>query len=411
MSEFYSSSSWWSLLPGHFVYDRRTVGNAGERDGSASPPIPQDGGMSPFLQEMWRTAQGNAEDLAEQWTREDEELKQKWRSALKERQRAERSLKETKEKLNRTRNRYEEKHEEPVPETLPSRKWYIALLLIWLVTEVPVNGFAFQLFGESLVFAGVGAVLVALVLLPSAHYLGKLVRNTSSWTWKEKSFAGAMTTAPLWVVASISWMREAYAQYLREEGLSPGLQYLGDGTAFWVLAAINTALFAVATYLSYRKHPKWLSDLRQARADLREARQRYQDAGDRCDEAATTRQHAFEETRARFQGLQETFRSLVERYRDCNLQARLSERAGKNSRGEGRRSTLESNREDELDLPPRGSNLALKVPEELKELDWSPADGLLPDDTFASGDTLQPDRKNGSISEEEVENLFGAVSD
>lgn len=403
MSEFYRSSSWRSLLPGRFVYDRRTVGNAGERDGSASPPIPQDGGMSPFLQEMWRTAQGNAENLAKEWTEKNKELKQEWRSALKERQRAERSLQETEGELERTRSRYEEKHEEPVPETLPSKMWYYALLLIWLFTEVPVNGFAFQLFGESLVFAGVGAVLVALVLLPSAHYLGKQVRNTSAWTWKEKVFAGTLTAMPLAVIASISWMREAYVQYLRAEELSPGLQHLGDGTAFWVLAAINAALFAVATYLSYRKHPKWVVDLRQVRTNLRETRQRYQDAEDRCAEAATTRQQAFEETRAQFQTLQETFRSLVERYRDCNLQARLNKREEAHGRSEGR--TQERDLESASDLPPRGSNLALEMPEELRKIDWSLADGPSPDNTLASGDTPEPGRANAHASGEETGGL------
>ncbi|WP_263788129.1 hypothetical protein [Salinibacter grassmerensis] len=343
--------------------------------------------MSPFLQEMWRTAQGNAEELAEEWAGKDKQLKQEWRSALKERHRAERSLQEAKEELRRTRSRYEEKHEEPVPETLPSRGWYIFLLVVWFFAELPVNGYAFQLFGESLVFSVVGAALVALVLLPSAHYLGKLVRNTSSWTWKEKAFAGTLTSMPLAVIAAISWMRGAYAQYLREEGFSPGLRYLGDDTAFWVLAAINAALFVAATYLSYRKHPKWLWDLRQARAGLREARERYQDAGDRCAETATTRQHAFEETRARFQSLQETFRSLVERYRDCNLQARSSKR----SRAGGQsKDQIQSSREEKPNLPPRGSDLALKTPEELEEIDWSVADGLSADDTLVPSDASVP---------------------
>jgi Flp pilus assembly protein TadB len=350
---------------------------------------------------MWRTVQKKAEDLAEEWAEEDQDLKQQWRSAFKKRKEAQSRLHRANERLQRVSNRYEEKHGEPVPETLPSRKWYVALLLIWLVAEVPVNGFAFQLFGESLIFAVVGALLVALVLLPSAHYLGKLVRNTSSWSWKEKVFAGALTTMPLAVVLSISWMREAYVRYMRAEGLSPGLGYLGDGTAFWVLVAINAALLVIATYLSYRKHPKWLSDLMEAREDLRQARKQYKEAGERCVETATTRQRAFETTRAELKSLQETLRSLVERYRECNLQARLDR--GPDSNGE-HDSKLEKS------LPPRGSKLALEVPEALEDLDWSLTDGPPLEDMAPPSDHSQSSEANKYIVGKEVGSHYEALS-
>jgi len=369
---------------------------------------------------MWRTFQREAEDLAKEWASKDEDLKQKWRSAFKEQKQAEGQLSRAKEKLRRTEERYENKHGTPAPEEMSSRLWYGLLLVVWLLAEVPVNGFAFQLFGESLVFAGVGALLVALVLLPSAHCLGKHVRNTSTWTWKDKAFAAVLTVFPLAVVVSISWMREAYVRYMREEGLSPGLGYLGDGTAFWVLVTINVALFAVATFLAYRKHPKWLLDVREARTEVRSAREQYQEASERCTKAATARQRAFEETRAELRSLQENLRALVGRYRECNLQARLDKRQRQNDgekrsrRGSEKGSAAEDlgeRPEKDANLPPRGSRLALEMPKALENLDWSLTDGPPPSELPAGSGAPKAVGGDSRASGEEAETLLTRSSD
>jgi hypothetical protein len=207
-------------------------------------------------------------------------------------------------------------------------------------------------------------------LLPSAHYLGKLLRNTSSWTWKKITFGSLLTVLPLGVIAAVSHLRAVYTQYLRAEEASPGLVHLGDGAVFWVLATLNMALFAVATYVSFKKHPKWAEDVRQAEADLEAAHKRYEEADEACVEAATARQAAFEEKQAEMAHLQQQVLQLAERYRDRNLHARPD-----------RDEQIPSDEElEEGEAYPRSFGLALtlEVPEELQDLDWSLTDGPPP---------------------------------
>ena len=392
MSQVRQSSSWW---PNGFSFNRKTVGEAGKRDGEAAPAIPpwRAQTLPPFLRELWRAGQMDAQLLAKKWTQEDKELKDTWRKKRKKREQVEKRRQRAKEKRERSRARYEEKHGVPAPDTMPGRKAYVALLIAWLIAELPINGIAFQLFGESLVFAVVGALLVAMVLLPSAHYLGKLLRNTSSWTWKKITFGSVLAALPLGVIVAVSHLRESYTHYLRAKGESPGLVHLGDGSAFWVLATLNTALFAVATYVAFKKHPKWAKDVRQADADLEEAREQHEEADEACVEAATTRRAAFEEKQAEMAHLQQQVLKLAERYRDRNLHARPD---------------CDEQVPDEEDLEegdayPRSFELALtlEVPEALQDLDWSLTDGPPPRSAAASQDAGSPPEASGEGASEE----------
>jgi hypothetical protein len=350
----------------------------------------------------------DAQLLAKKWTQEDKELKDTWRKKRKKREQAEKRRQRAKEKRERSRARYEEKHGVPAPDIMSGRKAYVALLIAWLIAELPINGIAFQLFGESLVFAVVGALLVAMVLLPSAHYLGKLLRNTSSWTWKKITFGSVLAALPLGVIVAVSHLRESYTHYLRAKGESPGLVHLGDGSAFWVLATLNTALFAVATYVAFKKHPKWAEDVRQAEADLKEAREQHEEADEACVEAATARRAAFEEKQAEMAHLQQQVLQLAERYRDRNLHAR-PERDEQVSSGQvpGEQvpdeEDLEEEDLEEGDAYPRSFELALtlEVPEALQDLDWSLTDGPPPRSAAASQDAGSPQEASGEGASEE----------
>jgi len=388
---------WWNPFD---PYSRRNVGKKGKRDGTSSPPIPSWAArtLPPFLREVRRAGQMDAQLLARTWAKEDAELKASWRAAHLERRQARTARDRAKATRNRARSRYEEKHGTPAPETMSRVVLaYPLLLVVLLVVELPVNGAAFQLFGESLLFALLGAGLVAAILLPSAHYLGGLLRNTSSWTWQRGLFGGLLAVVPVGVIGAASHLRRAYAGYLRASDHASGLIYLGDEALFWSFALFNLGLFVVATYAAYYTHPKWLREVRRADKQLDRMRSRYESKDAACTAAATARALAFEKKQAELGHVQEAVWRLGERYRDQNLVHRTD-------RDEVRSHVIDSNEHSgsssEGSAYPRSyeAALTLEVPPGLRELDWSL------DDAPASAAALRnTPRDSAALAKEAVE--------
>lgn len=382
-------SSWW---PFDFSYNRSTVGEAGERDGEASPSIPQweAHAQPPFVRELRRAGLHDMQTRAKEWVEKDEDLKASWREARKERNQAQERRQRAEKRVERARSRYREKHGSPAPEEPPSRWGYLAFIVSFFLMEIPINGYAFQIFGESLGVAAVAGILVGVILLASAHQLGTMLRNTESWSWTKVTLATLLSIVPILVVGAVSSVRSGYARYMQAQGDAAGVAHLGgNGATFWIFAAINVGLFVVATYAAYRAHPKWERDLRLAKSDLESARGQYEEADERCVETATVRTAAFEEKRTEVLRLRQTIRKLAQRYKDRNLHAR-----------DDRDSVPEGDGLDEGDAYPRSYavDLTLEIPEPLQGLDWSLTDGPTPDSETdqesGDGDTSGPETRS-----------------
>jgi len=71
---------WWNPFD---PYSRSNVGDKGGDDGASSPPIPSWGAkaLPPFLREVRRAGQMDAQLLARDWAEEDRKLKGSWRGA------------------------------------------------------------------------------------------------------------------------------------------------------------------------------------------------------------------------------------------------------------------------------------------------------------------------------------------
>lgn len=366
------------------------MGDAGKRGGEASPSIPswEASTLPPFLRELRRAGLHDMQTRAKEWAEEDEDLKTSWREARKERNQARERRQRAEERVERARSRYKEKHGTPAPEAPPSRWGYLAFIVFLFLGEVPINGYSFQIFGESLAVAAVAGVLVGIVLLAGAHHLGKMLRNTESWSRIKVTLAASLSAAPILMVVAVSSVRSGYARYMQAQGDAGGVAHLGSGASFWIFAAINVGLFIVATYAAYQAHPKWERDLRRAKSDLESAREQCEEADELCAETATVRTAAFEEKRAEVLRLRQTIRKLAQRYKDRNLHAR-----------DDRDLVPEGDGLEEGDAYPRSyaGDLTLEIPEPLRELDWSLTDGPSPapeaDEADGSEDTSGSDTR------------------
>jgi hypothetical protein len=384
---------WWKRPWSKSPYSRSGAGGAGKRDGEASPPIPSwdARALPPYLRELTRAAQADARLIVLRFVEEDKKLKDAWRAARLEFERAQDHLERKVSELELTRDRYEALHGAPAPRQLLWPVFFWLLVAAWFLTETPVNGYVFQIFGESAVVALAGGLMVAAILFPAAHYLGKLVRNTMVWTWKKIVFGVLLTVLPMGVVSAVAYLRGAYTNYLRnDENSAPSLDHLSSEAAVWCLLAFNLAIFFLAAYVSYKKHEKYRRELRKLESEVEDARADCESAEEACVEAATARERAFEEKRAEFEHLRRTFQQLADRYLDCNFRAREDR---------DRAPDGDDDAEEGGAYPHSyAADIDLELPEPLEGLNWSHTDGQHPGVVGEHADAV--DEKAGDGAEQ-----------
>jgi hypothetical protein len=139
--------------------------------------------------------------------------------------------------------------------TIPSAKHrtgigsfaYWSIILLIVLGEVPLNAFAFKLFGEADALSYLMTLSVALILIACAHALGIfLSREPTSGV--ERFLVLILTLVPMLTILGIAVVRN---QYLTESRTESPLTPLQGTLAF---ALINLLIYAGAVVLSYLKH-------------------------------------------------------------------------------------------------------------------------------------------------------------
>jgi len=137
--------------------------------------------------------------------------------------------------------------------TAAKRRVGIGSLPYWLIVifvvlgEVPLNAFAFKLFGEADLLSYIMTLSVALILIACAHGLGIfLSRDQSSPV--ERLLTWILVLIPVLAILVIASVRN---QYLSLDGNVGGLSPLVGTLAF---ALINILIYVGAVVLSYLRH-------------------------------------------------------------------------------------------------------------------------------------------------------------
>lgn len=128
--------------------------------------------------------------------------------------------------------------------------YWTAILLI-IAGEVPLNAFAFRLFGEIDLFTYMMTLSLALVLVFCAHGLGIFMARTER-TAVEQVLIGMLVALPIAVVTVVGIIRQQSLE-TRAEHATP-LDALGPLAGTAAFALINLLIYAGAAVLSYLRH-------------------------------------------------------------------------------------------------------------------------------------------------------------
>lgn len=210
----------------------------------------------------------------------------------------------------------------PEPPTDPGhrgigRAVYWPLIALIVAGEIPLNSFAFRLFGESDLLTYVMTATVAVALVAMAHFVGSLLSRERSAT--EGALLLAFVLIPLAAIAVIAAIRDAYLDRVDGgTGIAPLLGTLGFGL-------INVMIFGAAAALSFAHHdPRTLANRRARTRYADRERARAERARRRREEA---RRRELEEGRRRAVAEQEERERRAREALDAERRADLEHRA------------------------------------------------------------------------------------
>lgn len=354
------------------VYSIRKARKQGKKDGrnwkwkfwpftkEEKKAVPEDNftDIAPYEKEIKEGIEKDISDLAEKWEEKDKELKKRYCQALSEFNESKKRLeKETKE-AEQAKSRLDSASKKLIEIGRPhiSSGWKIFWLIFLGLSEFPLNGIVFSIFGAGrietyLIAAGLCAIIPLL-----AHWIGKIMRQEERSNTDVFIIYGILLVVLLGFIA-IAIMRADYlADVLKEMGGS-----ITPAMAGFLFVIINMVIFTGATVVSYEgTHPRhdeykiickeYKEALKSFSTEAREAKVAiaiYDEKMKELQDAKTNREKTFKAFKERAVTMSQAYEWMAQAYRTENARAR-----GK---------TIKC-----LNLP----KLEVQIPESLKELDW-----------------------------------------
>ena len=343
---------WWPFQP----YSDWQVRRRGRCDGSSTPPIPawESDEPAPFIgNDLQSASEHDAQVLARGWNARNSRLKVRWARAEIFCQLAVQRAEKAQREHENACVEYQALHGQYPPTGGWGRTLgYMLLMFLLFIFELPLNAVVFRVFGENEVLTFVFTCGVAIVLLLSAHELGKLLKDSAGRQPIHRAFITGLILLPLLIVGGVAYAREEYLSFLPDllRSMNPWVLYVA-------FAAINLTIYAVATILSYQHYLNGLDEVLCTGARMRRALKSHAVARLRLHAARARRIAAHHIFQSMFQQLQFEARRLKGLYQTENLVNR-QDRA----------------REHATSLPRSFSrDIALNLPRELADgaLDWA----------------------------------------
>lgn len=312
------SMRWWPMHP----FSDWQVKRRGQRDGRSTPSIPpwDSEEAAPFIGGALKSAgEHDVHLLTRKWNLLNGALKTRWLHAEFACRLAVQQVEEAKTAYDNAMVDFQVQHGERPPTGGYLRTLqYLFLMLLLFVFELPLNAVVFRIFGENEVLTFIFTFGVAIVLLLSAHELGKLLREGAWGHPVKRTFIFGLTLLPLLIVGGVAYAREEYLSYLPEmlRSMNPWVIYIA-------FAAINLTIFAVATILSFQHYLRGLDEVMRSRTRWRRALWTHTRARQRLHARRSRRIAAFHTTQAIFYQLQFEVRRLKGIYQTENLLCRV----------------------------------------------------------------------------------------
>ena len=133
-----------------------------------------------------------------------------------------------------------------------TRMKYYSLMLLFVLSEIPMNSLAFSVFGESQIFTWIMAVGVAVAIPWIAHAMGILFKRWSDPWWKNAIGIGTLLILTVGGLIAIGYVRVQYLGDLSKAGAGNSF---GSSTAIGAaFIGLNLVILAAATLCSYFAH-------------------------------------------------------------------------------------------------------------------------------------------------------------
>ncbi len=225
------------------MYSRSKVRRNAKIDGKKNFPDRDDPNFSPFELEVMAMARKAARQATAKYVPKLEVLNGKHKPMLKDYERISKDYDSHAAKIGRS---------EPSVEL--SRGKYYALMLLFVLSEIPMNSLAFSVFGESQIFTWIMAVGVAVAIPWIAHAMGILLKRGSDPWWKNAIGLGVLLFLTIGGLIAIGYVR---VQYLGDLSTAGAIGSFGSskfiGAAF---VGLNLVILAAAALCSYFAHDK-----------------------------------------------------------------------------------------------------------------------------------------------------------
>ncbi len=225
------------------MYKKSQVKQNAKIDAKNNIPAINDPNPSQFEQEMMAMARHEAWQITAKYGPKLEKLNGQYKPLLKDYERVSKDYDMHSAKIQRS---------EPSVEL--SRGKYYILMLLFVLSEIPMNSIAFAVFGESQLFTWVMALGIAVAIPWIAHAMGILLKRGSKPWWKSGIGVSALSILTIGGLIAIGYVRVQYLGDLAETdavGSSGGNKWIG--VAF---VGLNLVILAAATISSYFAHDK-----------------------------------------------------------------------------------------------------------------------------------------------------------
>jgi len=216
------------------------------------------------------------------------------------------------------------------------KAWVVKLiLLLFMITEFPLNAMVFAIFGEGRFMTYFMAGVICFGIPLGAHYVGKVLKQELK-SKNDISFATFITLVTIIVIVGIAVLRADYLSYvLSRYNLNIKMS---STTAAVIFVGINVFLFCLAAFISYLGTHENNEEYQRLKQQLKIVQQRLEKENREAIKIITeleevTRELA--EIRAKreclanhyyFKGVQikEVAENLIQIYRYANLETRPS---------------------------------------------------------------------------------------
>jgi hypothetical protein len=211
------------------------------RDAKNNLPGRADTQFSPFEKELMAMARHEARQITSAYGPKLEVLNGKCKPLLRDYERISKDYDAHAAKISRS---------EPSVEL--SRTKYYALMLLFVLGEIPMNSLAFAVFGENQIFTWIMAVGVAVAIPWIAHSMGILFKRWSAPWWKNGIAIGALLFLTIGGLVAIGYVR---VQYLGDLSKVGAVGSFGNSTLIGAaFVGLNLVILAAATLCSYFAH-------------------------------------------------------------------------------------------------------------------------------------------------------------